>query len=725
MAVDFPTSGDKRSIGQIVGGAVQLAYDQDSLWPRAIARAVDRYLRGERNFRVPDPYDTSRTLLEVEIEDGYPIHDGVVSDVNTEIGKQQGIDIAPRTDAPLSSIQGARNKAVSQGILTYHLSDRVIGDVNRVFQRGRVVNGCAGLAISPTVYPGFGWGLKVTYIPLKELVFLPVGCDSDKADVTVWRQWLPLKIVNREIEKLAVLEDSKIRPLPAPESEEYKYLELRDVPYGQTVNDLDDADMSPGGFFDVRASRTANVGSGKVKTRTTKFVLFQQLFFSVDRRHLDRKMVVAGKYLVWDKVYPEFERPICPIRTSVYADVGGPYGRSYAHSRMGPNIRNETILNTLMRNYKDTDAYGIIALSSAMGLNIEEMFKEGKGCKVITYSTDPNAQNAQPLQIVPIPMDRIARSMSVMQVINNEVYPTSPLDQGRSVGRVDSDAAIKTTHVLGQTSIRAGAESARACWVQMYAAALELAQAHHREGDKIPMFMMTPDLAGVIVDVEELPKSQSELKRKGLREMIEAEQSLQGEGDVNSDMDDLRGSRPKEYIPVPRFTIGPNTIPSPNEVTIDIRSMLPRDEESEFVEIVEAIKLGACSVMEAQIEVLQRGLKRFFGGRIVQATYRTAVLNLLSAFGDGVEAGPIVAAPQLFVRLVGYWVISSFVADPIFGLASRVVQNRILQLLYMYNPSNQTGGQPSADEAATIYAMQQAQQQAQQQGMQQMLPQMQ
>jgi len=194
---------------------------------------------------------------------------------------------------------------------------------------------------------------------------------------------------------------------------------------------------------------------------------------------------------------------------------------------------------------------------------------------------------------------------------------------------------------------------------------------------------------------------------------------------MSSALGSFGDGRQKEYIPVPRFTIGPNTIPSSNEITIDIRSMVPRDEEGEFTEIVEAIKLGACSVMEAQIEVLQRGLKRFFGGRVVQATYKTAVLNLLSAFGDGIEAGPIVAAPQLFVRLVGYWVISAFVADPIFGLASRVVQNQVLKLLYMYAPTNQTGGQPSADEAAAIFASQQKQQMMQQKGMQQMLPQIQ
>ena len=722
MAVDFPTSGDKREIGQIVGGAVELAYEQDSVWPRAIARAMDRYLRGERNFRIPDPYDTTRTLIEVELEDGYPVHAGIVSDVNEEIGKQQCIDISPTATAPLSSIQGARNKAVSQGILSYHFSDRVISDPNRMFQRGRVINGCAGLAVCPTIYPGFGWGLKIIYIPIKELVFLPIGCDNDKADVTVWRQWLPIKIVNREIEKLAILEGSKIRSLPSPESEDYRFLELRDVPYGQTVDDYDESNMSPGGFFDVRAARTTS-DTGKKKTRTTKFVLFQQLFFSTDRRHLDRKMIVAGKYLVWDKVYPEFERPICPVRTAVYADVGGPYGSSYAFAKLGPNMRNETVLNTLMRNYKDTDAYGIIAISAAMGMNIEDMFKVGNGCKVITYATDPNAQNAQPLQIAPIQMDRIARSMGVVQAINNEVYPRSPLDQGRSVGRVDSDAAVKRISQLGQTSIRAGAESSRACWNQMYSAGLEMAREHHREGDKIPMFIMTPDLAGVIVDVEELPLSKSQKQKKGLEEWLTAERSREMESDVNSDLDAYRSSREKEYIPVPRFTIGPNTIPSPNEISIDIRSMAPRDEEGEFAEIVDAIKLGACSIMEAQIEVLQRGLKRFFGGRIVQNTYRTAVLNLLSAFGDGIEAGPIVAAPQLFVRLVGYWVISSFVADPLFGLASRVVQNRVLQLLYMYNPSDQTGGQPSADEAAAIFAMQQKQQMAQQKGMQQMLPQ--
>lgn len=730
MAMQIPTKGKKRDIGEATWEAIHLAFDQDGRFPRIVNTAVDRYLKGHRNFKVEDPFDRGRTSVEIQLDDGYPAHEAVVSEVNAEIGKQERIDISPVTRMDLQTIKSARDAAVGQGLLSYHFSDRVTRLANQAFSRGRVIEGCAGLAITPTRYPGFGWGLKVINIRSSQLVFLPVG--GPCVDAIVWRQWLPFDSVNDELRRLSVITGGKIQPLPAKGTEEYRLLQVQEVPYGSTIDAKDEAMGPGGGLFTTKASR--EISGGKAKKKFGRFVPFIQVFFSEDKVLLDRRLVMTGKFVNYDQQPSETERPQMPIGVGHYAVVGGPYGRSYAHARMAVNIRNERILTKLLRNFSDTDAYGIVAISSGMGVDLSDLFKQGDGFKALTYTTDANETKSAPTQLAPIQMDKIVgRVFGIMQVLDDDVFPDSPLNQGRSIGRIDSDKAIARVDALGQTSMRAGSESARAVWVQMFRAGLEMAADHHSDGDKIPIFHLVPQLAGVILDVEQIPESLEEKERKSLKRQLRLLRSGE-EGRIPLIEEEMNtedsqgvlaapGSGRADLVPIPRFSIGPNIIPSPNEINIDIRSVMPRDDDREYNDIVTAVKLGASSIMEAQIEMRIRGINTFFGGHMVWATYKTAVLNLLSAFGDGVEAGPILIQPHLFSRLVGYWVVSSFVAEPLFGLASKVVRQQVLRVLQHYVPVNQVGGQMSADEAAAVFGQQQQQRQLQERGQQLQLPQ--
>lgn len=731
MSFEIPYKGDKVQTGRIAYESVELAYTQDSLWPRARARASQSYLKGMRNFQVIDPYDPGRTLLKVELEDGYPTHDAVVSETNSEIGKQQRMDVRPVTSSELmNTIEAARDKAVGQGILSYHFNSRVIDRSNRLFQRGRVIDGVSGLAVCPTVYPSFGWGLKVITIPMRELCFLPIGCSDEEAGAIVWRRWLPLSVVKEEIDRLSKIEVSRISQLPLKGTEDYHRLNVKQIPYGEYVTEQEDTSGLSSTLFGGKTSTSfrSPVNTDSKGRRHSPFVLFTQIFFSNDFVFLNRKMVIVGEHLIYDMRYPELERPMMPIAKSTYADVGGPFGSPFTYARMMVNIRDEGVLTTLLRNFNNTDAYGLIALSQGMGLNIADMFKQGNGMKVVHYQTDPNSASTQPLQITPIPMERmVGRALGLMRVLTEGVFPDSPLNQGRSVGRVDSDRAIARLDQLGQTSMRAGAESARSAWVQIYRAGLEMARNHHKKGEKVPIFQLSPELAGVIVDTEQIPLAEGEQQKKRLRSILEMEQVVQSGGDplMSQELSGITDTSPRtNLVPVARFTIGPNVIPHPSQLTIDIRSMLPRDPQTEFDEIMAAVQIGASSIMEAQIEMMERGIERFMGGRMVRATYKTAVLNLLSAFGDGVEAGPILIQPHIFSTQVGYWIIASFIADTLFGLASATVKNQVMQLLFMYSPVNQVGSHPSADEAASMFMMEQRRRMAQQQGLSNQLPQM-
>jgi hypothetical protein len=732
MPLEIPSKGDVRERGEIAYDAVEKAYAEDTMWPRAIGKAVRSYLEGYRNFRVPDPNSPSHTLIQVKLEDGYPAHEAILSDVTREIGKQHRIDIEPKTFVEVETIKSSRDAAVAQGLLSYHFSKRVLDRPNLTFCRQLVIDGYAGLTIAPTVYPGFGRGLKLINIPARHLCFLPAGARSNTVRAIVWRRYVPYNHVKSELMKAKVSDNRKVRTLPERGAEGYSSLIVQDVPYGSDLEPKQGAEDPAISLFRSQLSGKSHQDSPK--KRFGRFVLLIQIFFTRDFIHLDRRMTLAGKYLLEDVEYPEFERPMMPITTASYADIGNPQGRSYAHARMAVNIRNEEVLTMLMRNARKIDAYGMIAMSTNMGMNLADVLKEGDGFKVLNYTPDASSPQAQPLQITPINLGQaVGRVFGLMGAMGGEVYPESPMNVGQSAGRIDGDPAYKRLERMGQTAIRVGAESARLARIQMYRTGLELAGQFHKPGDVVPLFSVIPELAGVVLDVEEIPLSEAQQQKQSLIGRMLASRDMGSKsplitqelrGNLNASPLEAEGRNTPQLVPVARFRIGPNIIPTPNEVTIDISSMLPRDEDSEFDEIMVAVKTGASSIMEAQIEMRLKGIKRYFGGRAVWATYQSTVLNLLSAFGNGIETGPIIIQPNIFAREVGFWVVSTFVAGPLFGLASSIVRNRVLELLYMYAPPNQTGSQLSADEAAAMFSMRENARMQSQQGMQNQIPQL-
>lgn len=721
ITLDFPRKDD-RELGKVLHNAVEIAKRTDMLKVATQASAVHAYVEGGRSFSINSPSNPHDILLQVDLPPDEPMHEAIVSEVNTEIGEQQRIDISPGTKPGDLTLQGMRDKAVALGTLSYLFPERVYGPPNNAFQKMRVEEGCAGLAVMPTRYPGVGWGLKVVAIPFDELVFLPVGV-SRRIDVKaiVWRKWVTVDWLRMFLKSMQIQSGGNIGGVPREGTDAWRRLKVETLPYGYTVA------TGPGGaaigqttrYLDDSFSDRNTLGDSRRSTRRgTMFTELKQVFITDDLQHMDRRIFMAGEHIFENIDYSETERRQLPISWGVFAAVGGPYGRSMAFPKMMANIRDERILTALSRHARDVDAYGMVMFSSNMGVNLNEVYQQFPGFKGVIYNTDQAHPANQPNQLSPVNLDRVfGRTPGYIQAMGKTIFPDTPLAQGRAPGRVDSNAAITQLDELSQTSIKNGAESARAAWIQIYRAGLELAAEHYREGDKIPITMVTPDLAGVVVDVEGVPKSEDE---------IEADQALkleQARGFTDRGLDpslalsllevqkrqqgpDLAPNPGEDSIvPVPRFTVGPNTIPHPNRVQIDIRSMIPRDREKEFVEIQEAIQMGFVSPMEAQIRIYSTGVDRWVGGEANWNTYQVAVLNLLSAFGNGVESGPILLNPGSFVPRTAYWVISTFMSSLAYSLASKTVQNKIVELQNEYNPINAPGVQLTADEAAAMQRM--------------------
>lgn len=707
---------DLTELGEVLFSSIDQAYGADAAMCRVQSNAVRRYLRGERGFRIyaHDSYGfgTGKTLFEVSLGDDELMHEELVSDVSLEIGKQQGIDIGPAVKRNRLTLQSVRDKAVAMGALSYGFSQSVVYNPSRAFHKIRVEEGLCGLAVMDTAYPGIGWGLKVISIPSDELVFLPIGvAHPSQVSAIVWRKWVTVDFAKRVLLPLRDLNNEpgcKVRSWPELDGRDKDKLGIRKVPFGAFISAS--GDQVGGGSIFSKPSGAGSAGGGdSERNKFQEFVLLSQTFVSDDMVHLSSRTVQCGRYVLAHCKYRDHERPQMPIATAVYADVGGPYGRSYAFPRLTATLRSERLLAALMRNFEKLDVYGLVAASKHMNINLDDSYMEGDGFKLVNYASDPNYPQSVPTQIGPIPLARIVGNLpALVSGLGSAVFPQSKLSYGKSEGRIDSDAAIQRLEALGHTAIRAGAETARSAWIQIYRAGLEMMRNHFEEGESVPILTLSPELAGVIVDVEELPQSleQEEDSRRGKLDTarralasgqdpliaISLLESLEGPGYIDG----------KQLVPVPRFRIGPNIIPHPNVVDIDIKALMPRDENREFAEIAQALQLQMSSVMEAIIEIRRRGMDRYTGGEAIINTYELVMLNLLSAYGNGIEAGPIVATPGTYVPRVAHWVVSTFMSSVTYALASDRVKQQVSQLLEIYNMTNVPAQTISADEAAML-----------------------
>lgn len=713
---DLPRK-NRKALGEALASAIDTAKHQDLAPQLAQAKAARQYLLGNRYFDIEDPHNPGYVLMRVENPIDAPAFEQLVSDTSKELGRQLRIDPRPRIGKEDTTLSGVRKSAVAQGVLSYYFPDAVLSSAHRGLHKYRLEMGCGGLAVSETFYPGRGWGLRVDAIPVDQLIFLPVGVRSwEQVHLIDWRRWVPLRWLRT---MLANVED-EMGPvtIPRKDSPDYKRMDVVEVPHGETIDQV----LGAGHSFalPMPALTYGDVsGAAHADVDTVPFVEFHQMYVTPNRRHAERITFQAGRHVLYDRQYPETRMPLLPVGRAVYADVGGPYGRSYVYPKMGAAIMAERFLTALSRNASEVDAYGVIAASYQMGLNLEELKRPSNGPRIIQYNADPISPSLQPAQLMPAPLNQIFGTMPGLFLgAAAAVYPDTPIHSGEAPGRVDSNSALQSLDAFSSIQVEGGAQSVKEAWVQVYAAGLEKARNHHEEGDAIPLTYLSEDMAGVVLETEEAPMSQDELLQyqQGLESQMEG-LAMQGVDPLLARGMLLQQGRmqpPSRRIPVGRFRIGPNVIPHPDEVDIQIRSLLPRNMEKEFGELGAMVQMGAMSIVEMQIEVYKRGLPQIVGGRAAWNAYRMAILNLLSAYGDGTEAGPVPDVTMVPSHRIGAWVVNTFRDSPEYMLASQRVRQQVDLLAQMYGPGNTMGTQPTLDEMA---GMEQMRQQSIQRGM--------
>lgn len=723
MPYSFDLPSDKRELGRVLRDAIEDGKVTDLMAPYVQAVAVRNYLNGDRNFEIVDPRDPSFPLMTVQSPRNQPACESIVGDVAKEIGRQSRIDIRPAVKIKDTTLNGIRDRAIAQGMLSYLFSRDVVSGPHEASQKLRTEEGGCGLAISETYRSGRGWGIKVEIIPIEEITLLPIGAKTlEQVTGMAWRRPASLKWLRGVVNKLGKTLGKRLS-LPSEGSEDYKYMNVRK---NKSAVNTDVGSSPMWGLAPEIASVSQSGGDND--QHVTPMVEFVQCYITPDRKHVERVILMAGDYVIHDQTYDEGSMPMMPLSYSPYVPVGGIYGRSYAYPKMMAHIAAERAIQALSKVVSEVNAYGILAARQNMGVEWDRVTQASDGSfRIVTFSSDPASPQSRIEQIAPIEISRVIGSIpNFMLQVADRVFPDSPIFQGQAPGRVDSDAAIHSLEGLSTVQIAAGARTLAEAWSQMYRAGLEMARDHYNTGEHIPLVLVDDAMAGVVLDTAEVPLSTDERmerqnsasqrasawQMKGIDPMFaEAlRQAALPKDEAGNPISDGSEQSDTQRVPIAQFTIGPNIIPHPDEVDIGIQSLMPRDEEKESMLLEAARQAGYASAIEVQIETMKRGLDRWLGGKAVWNTYRVAILNLLSAYGDGINPGQGLLPAAGTIHRIGYMVISTFKESPEFLLASETVKQKVLQLLEFYSPTNTAAGVPTADEAAMMQQMQQSQQ---------------
>lgn len=721
---------DRRELGEALRLAIDASKRVDLGPVYTQSLAVANYLRGARNFDIMDPFQPDYVLLAVDVPRNQPIWEQVVGDVALELGRQLRMDARPSPSNEDTTIRSLRDAAVARGIMSYYFPERRISGAHRAFQKYAVEDGCSGLAVSPTWYPGSGWGLKLDAIPAEELIFLPSGSRSwDKVNCVVWRRWVTLNWLRAMAAKMKEAGDHSVSGLPRKGSPRYDDLNVVEVLPGHGITESIRGDYA-GDLSGIMNSRTGDLPTTSDVSdapNMVPFVEFSQCYVTPNKAHAERIVFMAGEFVFLDEEYAEHEMPQIPIGVGRYADVGGPYGRSYAYPKIMASILGERFLLSVARNAGAIDAYGMLLASTGMGLQHDQIERPSDGdFRIGEFTPDAGNPTGAPIQLTPVALNQIYGTLpQFMLGASQAVFPTSPILRGETSGREDSDVALQRLDILSNTQIAAGAITRATAWSQVYAASLEMIRNHHRKGDSIPLTYVDDSMAGILLDTQEIPRSMEEIQQEEERQAHEAEQftargldpamgrALQSAGILQGGPQPADRGPPRR-VPMGQFTVGPNVIPHPDRVSIGVASVMPRDKVAELVGLKESRNEGLISAMELQIEVYKRGLEAPVGGKAVWNAYELAVLNLLSAYGNGIEAGPIIVPVAGITQRIGWWVVRTFMDGITFAVASETVKRKIIDLLQAYSPVNTPQSQPTVDEIAAMEGMRQ---QAQTQGM--------
>ena len=541
------------------------------------------YLQGARDFTNID-YNNGTLDVNYINEDGVLRfrYDEIVSKFQAQIGRLMQIDLAPRVQRKSIGLEDLKKASIAQVVL------------DSVFPTSKVEQIKLNSFPPMTKYGAIG---------------LVLWSEEEEIGIDVVMPWelVPIPPTSLEAKDVRGIARVRVVPLdwvkqlsitPSSTSKIWGQVEKSTVPIGSIPAESGNRFSTFGETLNIAEGSFTKGLFGKKKTDQTHvdMVRLVEVWVKTSAGYLSRYEMVAGKKIVYSNDYSK-GRIHMPISVCNDIKTGDFWGRSFVSTQIPLNTEIEYTLGSLFQNVQDLDTYGILCIPSTLGIP-PQVIRSSDGVKTIQYNPDYTAPDLKPFTIAPFktgnfPVEVIKVGASLADKSANQ--PTEMM-KGMAPGRVDSQAGLGFLYETSNIGLAPTAGDIAQAMANCYRAALDVIAMGAWSPDKLVQITMLDDsLAGI-------------------------------------QLDSKTGS----------MSLAQNILPSPDEVSVSVRSMLPKSKEQEKMELMKALEIGSIDMFEYRTEVRKRGIELPVGNESEWQNYRRAMLENLILFGDGIKTGQVI-----------------------------------------------------------------------------------
>lgn len=602
------------------------------------------FLAGARKFQTVD-YRTG--MVDFTYENQYDNiefrNDELLRDYQIEMGRFLGIDVRPSVTMLGWGLDRLRAASVGQVVLDSQVDETTLNRVRVPFLEQYLQLGFTGLMAGVKDAGVLSGQSVLEVVSPWEIIPIPYNAQSPQQAIGYIRvRWVPVEWMRRNT-------DYKDKIAKAAAKNKGK-LGIREVPWDEVQSAAYDGNYDP-----TTASVLAMLGSAFQRSfadaysagddpKLSKFKEGREIarvteyWLKTDRGLVRRYGMMMGEVILEDQDYEDSSESVwMPMGLARYYGIGF-YGRAFVEPLRPFVEQAEKYLRATFRNLRDLDAMGLLMIPNGLGID-DESFRLDEFPRKVYYEPDPLLPDRGIGQIGPknigtLPMQAVNIASSYMQKLAGQ----SPIFQGRSIGRVDSQAGMGLALETNNVAIEAPGQSIADAFTTVYSAILSASKQKLTRQVMLQVLSLDSNVVGV---------------------------AMAPDGSVNLDK---------------------NPVPSPADVKINIKARTPPSPAQQLQELRMERQLGHITPLQYRLAVYRKGLPTEVCNEAEYQSWRKVRYNIRILFNDGETPNTELIAVDVMSDVVQVCMdeLAAFMASPEYSLASPQVKDAFVALREQY-----------------------------------------
>lgn len=577
------------------------------------------YLNGFRRFDVFNP-ETGLIVPHFLDEEGRMEFQSqeLLYAINQVSGRIQSMDLNPAVSTPTTSLQGLRDRALTQIALDGTMGHTAHARAKEEFAWMFACLGFAGICGHVTDHPTIGISNDIEVIHPKELLPFPAqGENHTKVGGLMRERYLPLA----DVEDLFGKKLGK-----AMDRDQVEYFEV-DPGAAWAEGEA----LSTMGGAGAPTKTTVVGGSmarrGPIKDSTILVVKMREVWTKTPQDTVGEYVAASGEKTLQREDLGAYE-VYCPIGWARFFNNGTFHGAGMFDILFSQHRQLELLQKNLYNNIRDADRYGVLVLPQGT-IDQDNFLRDvGHGLKVAFWEPDPISEGQSPTFVKPFDTGDLPGK--VAQFAREGLQLINPLkDLIEEKGRVESGPGLQILQEQITRALTSPTSGVQKAWGEMYRSVAQKVSTELVKSPKaLPVGALTLDLAGAVID--------------------------QKTGFVSFEN---------------------NPIPSIRWLKFGVKDLSPKSELARKQEAMELFAQGLDpDPMNFKMQAIEDGLDYPIWMRREKGAYETAMKLILGLYGDGDTPGRVKWAPEFVDPDITLRLLEAFIKGPAMAVASKEVR---------------------------------------------------